>query len=294
MRMPRRALHPVLLAVFLFILATSPGWPQTPTSQSGTKQTGTKGHATEAVPSGASVSGRKSPEHPPGAKPETAAKSGSKPAARNGENKPAPPAQTAAKPTAQTSTKPPTNPKHAKPAGKAAAKPPAGAGAKAPAEAASKPPAPPPAAEPGPPKGTATGLPLPRFAALRSDEVNFRTGPGTRYPIDWVYKRRDLPVEIEREFEVWRLVADPEGVKGWVHQATLTGRRSLVVVGAERSVREKPEDGSPAVARVKPGVIGHILHCDAGSDWCRVQVNEYRGWLKRQEFWGSLQGEAIN
>ena len=50
-------------------------------------------------------------------------------------------------------------------------------------------------------------------AALRSDEVNLRAGPGTRYPIDWVYKRRDQPVEILREFEVWRLVQDPDGIK---------------------------------------------------------------------------------
>ncbi len=82
-----------------------------------------------------------------------------------------------------------------------------------------------------PAKGSNTGLPLPRFASLKTDEVNLRTGPGLRYPIEWVYKRRDLPVEIQREFEVWRLVADQEGVKGWVHQATLVGRRTFVVVG---------------------------------------------------------------
>ena len=64
-----------------------------------------------------------------------------------------------------------------------------------------------------------------------------RTGPGTRYPIDWVYKRRDLPVLIEREFEIWRLVRDPEGVKGWVNQATLAPRRTGVVVGGERALR---------------------------------------------------------
>src|SRR6185312_15826767 len=91
-----------------------------------------------------------------------------------------------------------------------------------------------------PPKGTATGLPLPRFAALRSDEVNMRAGPGTRYPINWVYKRRDLPVEIEREFEVWRLVKDPDGTKGWVHQATLTGRRTLIVTGGIHMLRRQP------------------------------------------------------
>lgn len=188
----------------------------------------------------------------------------------------------------------PAKPKPGPSAAKGSVRPPAApeAPAKLPANPAAPPTAPAQPAEP--PKGTATGLPLPRFAALRSDEVNLRTGPGTRYPIDWVYKRRDLPVEIEREFEVWRLVSDPDGVKGWVHQATLTGRRSFIVVSGEHKLHEKPDDVSAAVAMVKAGVIGHLLHCDAGSDWCRVQVDDYRGWLQRQEFWGSFKGEAIN
>ncbi len=44
-----------------------------------------------------------------------------------------------------------------------------------------------------------TGLPLPRFVSLRAAEVNMRIGPGVRYPIDWVYQRRNLPVEIVDE-----------------------------------------------------------------------------------------------
>ena len=153
-------------------------------------------------------------------------------------------------------------------------------------------------AQPAPPadpaKGTATSLPLPRFAALRSDEVNLRTGPGVRYPIDWVYKRRDLPVEIEREFEVWRLVRDQDGVKGWVHQATLTGRRSFVVTGTERVMRRQGNADASAVARLQPGVVGHIRSCEATAQWCQVQVGDYKGWLKRDEFWGILPNEAIN
>ncbi len=150
-------------------------------------------------------------------------------------------------------------------------------------------------AEPAEPlKGSATGLALPRFAALRSDDVNMRGGPGTRYPIQWVYKRRDLPVRIEREFEVWRLVEDPEGVKGWVHQATLTGRRSFVVTGAARTVRREPDESSAAVAILKPGVIGRLRACGAGAAWCEVQVGEFRGWLERGQFWGSFPGEAVN
>ena len=41
-----------------------------------------------------------------------------------------------------------------------------------------------------PPSAKGSGLPIPRFASLRSDEVNVRTGPGTRYPVDWVFKRK--------------------------------------------------------------------------------------------------------
>ncbi len=196
-------------------------------------------------------------------------------------------APAAKKPTPVVSPKstPAKHPPHGKPPPAAAAVVPT----PAPPPAETK-----PAAPAEPPKGTATGLPLPRFAALRSDEVNLRSGPGTRYPIQWVYKRRDLPVEIEREFEVWRLIEDPEGVKGWVHQATLTGRRSFVVTGSERTLRREANDGSAAMAMLKPGVVGRIRTCQAGAAWCQMQVGEYRGWLKRGEFWGSYAGEAVN
>jgi SH3-like domain-containing protein len=142
-------------------------------------------------------------------------------------------------------------------------------------------------------KPAGTGLPVPRFAALRSDDVNLRAGPGFRYPIAWVYKRRYLPMEIEREFEVWRLVQDPDGIRGWVHQATLTGLRTFMVQGADATLRAEPKDDSAAVAILKVGVIGRIRSCDAGSDWCRMQVGDYRGYLKRSQFWGALPNEVI-
>ena len=189
----------------------------------------------------------------------------------------------------------PQGPLHPKPAkkplhsDKAAAKPGAAAAPPPPAAVATAPPEAPVEIA----KGSSTGMNLPRFAALRSDEVNLRAGPGTRYPIDWVYKRRDLPVRIEREFEVWRLVADPDGIKGWVHQATLTGRRSFVVTGVERSLRRQAAADSAPVAMLMPGVVGQIRSCDAAAEWCQLQVGDFRGWLKRDEFWGALPGEAI-
>ena len=206
----------------------------------------------------------------------------------------------AASAAAQPLPLPPPPPPPRPPRDQAPARPPAGKPAQ-PQRAAAPPsvaaPAPAPeSAEPAksaePLKGTNTGLPLPRFAALRSDEVNLRTGPGTRYPIEWVYKRRDLPVVIEREFEVWRLIRDQEGVKGWVHQATLVGRRTVVVTGGERRLRREP-DQDAAVATLKPGVIGRLRGCEAAALWCEVQVQDYRGWLGRDEFWGIYPGEAV-
>lgn len=135
---------------------------------------------------------------------------------------------------------------------------------------------------------------LPRFVSLRSDEVNMRVGPGTKYPIEWVYKRRDLPVEIERQFEVWRWVRDADGIQGWVHEATLMGRRSFIVQKADATLRSSASDTASAVAILQPGVIGRIRSCGSASDWCEVQTGSYRGYLRREQFWGTLPDEAIN
>ena len=146
-------------------------------------------------------------------------------------------------------------------------------------------------ADPEKPEGVAAKLP--RFASLRSDVVNMRAGPGTRYRIDWVYRRRDLPVEIEREFDVWRWVRDADGIRGWVHQATLMGRRNFIVQKADATLRSEASEAGSAVATLKPGVIGRIRSCEGSSDWCNVQTGSYRGYLRREQFWGLLPDEAI-
>lgn len=166
-------------------------------------------------------------------------------------------------------------------------------------EAAVKPPAPKPVAKPEAPPvaadvGSNTGLHLPRYASLKSDDVNMRVGPAERYPVVWTYKRRELPVRIVREFDIWRLVEDMDGVKGWVHQATLTGRRTFVITGTEdRSLRAEASETADAVAVLKPGVVGRIRSCEAGKDWCQVQVQDYRGWLRRTDFWGTDENEPV-
>lgn len=134
-------------------------------------------------------------------------------------------------------------------------------------------------------------LPVPRFVSLRADEVNLRTGPGERYPIEWVLTRKGLPVEIVEEFEAWRKIRDAQGTEGWVHQRMVTGTRNVLITGELRTLRADADAAAPAVARAEPGVIAHLLDCR--DTWCRVELQGVKGWLKRSEVWGVYPGEAV-
>jgi len=130
-------------------------------------------------------------------------------------------------------------------------------------------------------------LPLPRFASLRSDEVNVRTGPGTRYPVDWVFKRKGMPVEIVAEYENWRKIRDWQGASGWVHQSLLTGKRSFIIPAKSASLHKTPANAAEVVAKLEPEVMGEIRSCSG--EWCRVRVSSgVSGWLERTQLWASI------
>lgn len=132
-------------------------------------------------------------------------------------------------------------------------------------------------------------LPLPRFVSLRSDETNIRTGPGERYPILWVYKRKHMPVEIIEEFEHWRKIRDVEGTEGWVLKSLLEGKRYAVIRGGVQTLRRAPENDAPPLLRVKPLVVGRLLECTA--EWCRLQVESHKGWIQKTHIWGVYKKE---
>ena len=93
------------------------------------------------------------------------------------------------------------------------------------------------------PAGSVTGLPLPRYASLKTDRVNLREGPSKEHPTKWVFQRAGLPVEITAEFEIWRKVRDSEGAEGWVLHSLLSGRRTGLVGSARK----------PRCSRFTPG-----------------------------------------
>lgn len=140
--------------------------------------------------------------------------------------------------------------------------------------------------------GKGTGLPVPRFVSLRSDKVHLRTGPGTQYPIEWIYHRKTLPVEIIAEYQVWRRIRDWDGDEGWVHQSMLTGTRTVMVTEAARTLRAEPSVNAVPVARLEVGVVGTLKECGRDSGWCQVIVGDYGGWLRRVDIWGVRRDEV--
>ncbi len=146
---------------------------------------------------------------------------------------------------------------------------------------------------PGPALGKVDGFPIPRFLSLRTDEVNFRAGPGFQYPVVWVYQRQDLPVEVIGEFDVWRQVIAPDGGTGWVHEATVRAHRSFIVTAPQASLRATPNSNGTVVAYLNFGVSGNLLRCDSASDWCEAGTGHVIGYLAREDFWGAFPNEAI-
>lgn len=138
-----------------------------------------------------------------------------------------------------------------------------------------------------------SGLPTPRFVSLRSGEVNLRTGPGVQYPVEWIFQRENLPVEVLREYRTWRLIRDWEGTQGWIHQSMLSGKRTFIATGKERTIRAQPDVKSRAVAMIEPPAVGELVSCPPGSVWCRVRAGNVEGWLRKVEFWGAYPNEAF-
>jgi SH3-like domain-containing protein len=128
---------------------------------------------------------------------------------------------------------------------------------------------------------------IPRFVSTKYGEVRLRQGPGERYPVVWVFMKRNMPVELTQEFDVWRKIRDWEGSEGWVLAGALQSKRYVVVTGAIRALRNAPAPDASMVARVEPGVLARLDHCSPQeADWCRVIAGDRTGWMRRSEIWG--------
>ncbi len=136
---------------------------------------------------------------------------------------------------------------------------------------------------------------VPRFVSLRSDKVYARSGPGVRYPIEWVYTQKSAPVEVISEFEDWRRVRDWQGSESWIKSQMLNPKRFIKVISlGENNLYAKDNYKSKVVARIEDGVVGELEKCPAENDFCLIQFNQYQGWMPRQNLYGVYPNEIVD
>lgn len=142
----------------------------------------------------------------------------------------------------------------------------------------------------------ASGLPVPRFVSLKSNQVNVRRGPTVEHQIAWLFKREGLPVEIVAEYENWRRIRDADGDEGWVYHSLLSGRRTAVVApwdtGKLYELHARDNDDSRVTAQLEAGVLATINNCTGA--WCRLSGSGFTGWIKQDKLWGAYPGEKFS
>jgi len=138
-------------------------------------------------------------------------------------------------------------------------------------------------------KGQVTNLQIPRYVSLKVNEANARRGPSLSHKIDWIYKKKNMPLEIYGEYENWRRVRDFEGFGGWVHYTLLSGIRFVLVKNDLLEMRLLPSIDAQVIAKLPQHNIATLDKCTR--DWCRITDDGYKGWVPKTGIWGVYKKE---
>ena len=140
-------------------------------------------------------------------------------------------------------------------------------------------------------RSTPSGLPVPRWVSLKFDKVNARAGPADDHRLLWVYRVKNLPVQVVQETTDWRRVCDPDGGLAWVHKRTTDGKRSAMNLQVENMplAAEPRRDARPRAFWVRRS-LGALEECKGS--WCRVKVEGVAGWAPRTAIWGAQEARV--
>ena len=124
------------------------------------------------------------------------------------------------------------------------------------------------------------------FLTLRNDKVNLRQGPSFDYPIKLVYKKKFLPILIKDKSDNFRKVIDHENNSGWIHISQLSKKKAAIVISESEIMLKSSTIFSNPIAILKEGRFVKIRKCK--KLWCKVETNDYKGWIKKDSLWGLL------
>ena len=123
-----------------------------------------------------------------------------------------------------------------------------------------------------------------KFLSLKKNKTNVRYGPGIDYPIKYIYRKVNLPVRQIDKKENWRRVLFLDNNSGWIHWSQLKPSNSIIVI-EEKILFKNPSNFSEPFARLEEGRLLVIKKCE--NYWCNVITDDYTGWIKIKNVWGS-------
>ena len=140
--------------------------------------------------------------------------------------------------------------------------------------------------------GKETGLEIPRYVSLKSDDSNIRVGPSKNYPIEIKYIKKNYPLKVLEEYEEWRKVEDFNRNIGWIHKSLITGTRTGIILSKDNKNIDllNTLDGS-IIGEIGKGNIVYLEKCKI--DWCVISRGNYRGWIDKTNIWGVKEKEII-
>ena len=124
------------------------------------------------------------------------------------------------------------------------------------------------------------------FLTLRNNTVNLRQGPSLKYPIKIFYNKKFLPVLVQDKHENFRKIKDHENNTGWIHISQLSKKKAAIVISDNEIMFKSSTIFSNPVAILKEGRFVKIRKCK--KLWCKVETNDYKGWIKKDSLWGLL------
>ena len=124
-----------------------------------------------------------------------------------------------------------------------------------------------------------------KFLSLKKNKVNVRYGPSFDSKIKYIYKKINLPVKQIDKKENFRRIVDLHNNSGWIHISQLKSSNSIITL-ENRILFKKPSNLSRPVVRLEKGRLLIIKKCV--NNWCKITSDNYSGWLKAENIWGSV------
>ena len=121
------------------------------------------------------------------------------------------------------------------------------------------------------------------FGSIGSNEVNVRVGPGTQYPISWVYKQKYWPVEAVAKHQGWYKIRDVDGEEGWIYGRFFSKKRYGIVYNPKEQTpvnMYKKRDGRRVILRFEHGALVRLRACEL--DICKVSYGKTKGWMQKK------------